>query len=421
MDSGNRQEKEMWVQRALLLLALLALLPPAGAYPARLTRAVSSYAVGGAGPMGIAQLQAGTAQTCAVDAAAANGYQAGQVYTITMLTNGQHKFEPSAGTVAGLAYNQNSYQWTAPNTGVAPVTFRALCATGRTTGYLASSTVQSGGGGGGQAGGGGGGGQAGGGGGGGGQATAGGLVQPAEALTSTKIEKVVTSAPPNECCGLDTGALTVSAGASSRGVSTVSVSGQVTGQCQPGRGFTSLSLDLEQQMLQASGTDTQFVSLLLGGPSIRQVPPPAGSTGRVSVELAFTGIGEAAVLTMTVLGEEGNPTICDATFTFKAADDDVNALANANGGGGGGAGGTIAIVIIVVLLVLAGIAFYVKSNSGGGGGGAKPAVAVSMPVKPAGGGTLKPNWKAAQDAEGDTYYYNSATGETTWEKHLVMA
>ena len=148
MDGGNRQEKEMWVQRALLLLALLALLPPAGAYPARLTRAVSSYAVGGAGPMGIAQLQAGTAQTCAVGAAAANGYQAGQVYTITMQTNGQHKFEPSAGTVAGLAYNQNSYQWTAPNTGVAPVTFRALCATGQTTGYLASSTVQSGGGGG---------------------------------------------------------------------------------------------------------------------------------------------------------------------------------------------------------------------------------------------------------------------------------
>jgi hypothetical protein len=75
----------MWKKRSLrlllgplaLLAALLgplALLPPTGAYPARLTRAVSSYTVGGAGPMGIAQLQAGTAQTCAVGAAAvANG------------------------------------------------------------------------------------------------------------------------------------------------------------------------------------------------------------------------------------------------------------------------------------------------------------------------------------------------------------
>ena len=106
----------------------------------------------------------------------------------------------------------------------------------------------------------------------------------------------------------------------------------------------------------------------------------------------------------------------------------MNAPGNANGGGGaGGAGGTI-VIVIVVLLVIAGIGFYVKNNCGGGGGGpvrgsanAKPAVAVAMPEKPAGGGTLKPNWKAAQDAEGDTYYYNAATGETTWEKHLVMA
>ena len=41
---------------ALLLLAL-----PAQAYPDRLTRALSSYAVGGAGPMNIATLQAADA------------------------------------------------------------------------------------------------------------------------------------------------------------------------------------------------------------------------------------------------------------------------------------------------------------------------------------------------------------------------
>ena len=79
------------------LLVLLALPPsPTRAYPALLNNAVSTYAVGAAGPMDIAALQAGNQQTCAINAAAATGYTPGQVYTINVATNGQHAFESSA-------------------------------------------------------------------------------------------------------------------------------------------------------------------------------------------------------------------------------------------------------------------------------------------------------------------------------------
>ena len=122
---------------ALLLVALPALTQ---AYPDRLSGGLSSYSVGVEGPMSIAELQAGNAQTCAIDAAAASGYTPGQVYTIQVSTNGEHAFEPSGGAVADNSYNQNSYQWTAPNS-ASPVTFRALCATGRNTGYFTSAVV----------------------------------------------------------------------------------------------------------------------------------------------------------------------------------------------------------------------------------------------------------------------------------------
>ena len=58
--------------------------------------------------MDITQLQAGNAGTCAINAAAANGYTPGQVYTIQMTATGEHAFEPSAGTVTGNKYNQPS-------------------------------------------------------------------------------------------------------------------------------------------------------------------------------------------------------------------------------------------------------------------------------------------------------------------------
>ena len=37
------------------------------------------------------------------------------------------------------------------------------------------------------------------------------------------------------------------------------------------------------------------------------------------------------------------------------------------------------------------------------------------------GSPLLPGWEAQQDAEGHTYYMNSATGETSWERPTPMS
>ena len=93
------------------------------------------------------------------------------------------------------------------------------------------------------------------------------------------------------------------------------------------------------------------------------------------------------------------------------------------------------MLVVAVLAVVAGIGFFMmksggnnkkaSSSSRNGGGGGNAPIAVAMTTKPvaapARGGPLKLNWKEAKDAAGDTYYFNSATGETTWERALVTA
>ena len=44
---------------------------------------------------------------------------------------------------------------------------------------------------------------------------------------------------------------------------------------------------------------------------------------------------------------------------------------------------------------------------------------INVESKPVGNGGLKTGWKATKDAAGDTYYFNSISGETTWDKGLV--
>jgi uncharacterized protein YdeI (BOF family) len=273
-------------------------------------------------------------------------------------------------------------------------------------------------------------------------------VQPTQPLEITKIEMIVTSADPNpaagkyECCGLSRGTLTVTPGrTSSSGASTVTVTGRVTGECDADLGFTGLTLDMNGQQLDAPAGGSQFISSEASPPSIIQSPAPQGSNngGRVTVELGFAGVEKDAALSLTVLeGATDNPTICDAVFTFR--DEDIGSIPgqSAFGPNGSLSEAAIAVLVVAVLAVVAGIGFFMMKsggnnkkassssrNGGGGGGGGNAPVAVAMTTKPAAaparGGPLKLNWKEAKDAAGDTYYFNSATGETTWERALVTA
>ena len=190
---------------------------------------------------------------------------------------------------------------------------------------------------------------------------------------------------------------------------------------------------MTNQRLDAGAGSTQFVSSEASPPSIIQSPAPQGSNngGRVTVELGFAGVEKDAALSLTVLeGASDNPTICDAVFTFR--DEDIGSIPgqNAVGPGGSLSGAAIAVLIIAILAVLGGIGFFMMRNEQGGGSGggtgiSKAPVAVAMttksPAPPVSTGQLKLNWKEAKDAAGDTYYFNSATGETTWERHLVTA
>lgn len=290
----------------------------------------------------------------------------------------------------------------------------------------------------------GGGDNAGGGGGAGGTPGAGQIISatpPSAPLTTTKIEAVVTSAPANpnavpptyDCCEMSTGTLTVASAPNTGANPTVAVSGTVSGTCDPALGFSDINLQLTDTKLIAFSGSTQFKSLLLGGPRL-----DAG-TQKVNVELSFAGVEKDAALTLTVLQNAAqNPTICDAVFTFRDEDatSQTGGVNTATSGPRGSLSSTaVTLLVIAILSVIVGIGavMWLQNNGGSnsgrrGGAASKPsagaskppvAVALSSNSKPSNSGQLKPNWQEAKDPAGDTYYYNSATGETTWERHLV--
>jgi hypothetical protein len=127
-----------------------------------------------------------------------------------------------------------------------------------------------------------------------------------------------------------------------------------------------------------------------------------------------------------------------------------NSAAGGSGSGSGTGGLSIAAIIFLVLTVVIVIfsILYIwtsmkkkeqqggnrRNNNNARTNNAPPAVATTTTTKSVvlnvkgstakngsggGGGGLKPGWKATQDGVGDTYYFNSSTGETMWDKHLV--
>ena len=264
---------------------------------------------------------------------------------------------------------------------------------------------------------------------------------PSTPITSTKMEVVITSAPANptavpptyECCGLSTGTVTVSAGQNTGTTPTVLVSGTVSGVCDPALGFSNIDIEFNDNQLTAFAGSTLFKSRTIGGPQV------VAGTSRIPVEVSFAGVDKDAALSLSVKQSAAiNPTICDAVITFK--DDDADTITT-NGGVNGASSPrgslsstAVTLLVVAILSVLLGIGavVWLQNNAGGSKGrgagtttanatsrSAPVAVAMSSKPKTSNSGQLKPNWKEAKDSAGDTYYYNSSTGETTWERHLV--
>ena len=259
---------------------------------------------------------------------------------------------------------------------------------------------------------------------------------PATTLYSQAFNSIVTSAPPNpslgqfECCALGAGDVTLRSGrATPAGASTIVLSGSITGNtCDQGLGFPSNSIGIQLNNVALEGAlgDIQFKSNALQGLTV----------SGVNVDLSY--IAGTLVLTMNddFLSSGGNPTICDLEVPFAVNKKAVAPQVNGDPAGGTGGLSTAAIVILVLTILTVvgavGIVYSINNQSGGGGssggGGAKPAAkpaakpVVAMQARaPASGGRLKPDWSEARDDSGDVYYFNKRTGETTWEKHLVMA
>ena len=67
------------------------------------------------------------------------------------------------------------------------------------------------------------------------------------------------------------------------------------------------------------------------------------------------------------------------------------------------------------------MASFSFSDAAQGGGFSQGGGFAQQRVSPAKtSGQFKSGWSEAQDAAGDTYYFNKITQETTWERHLVM-
>jgi len=155
-------------------------------------------------------------------------------------------------------------------------------------------------------------------------------------------------------------------------------------------------------------------------------------------------LGIDGVLTIENIGT-GLPEICDLV----AVNPDALRRGSSGGGGGGGSGGgeeggpnvAIIIIVLIVLIVLCVLAYmYTKyqeqsnaaalaqgmPNSSGGAKRQSAALSFSKMNFAGGGGanttTQAPApgagpWEAVKDeSSGDTYWWNPATGETTWDQ-----
>lgn len=219
------------------------------------------------------------------------------------------------------------------------------------------------------------------------------------------------------CCELTQAYFTARPSSTLNGANRVQVEGTASGSgCDPALQIPSnqISLSVTAQLAGAAGessfsgtTDVSGNPITIGGQAFQLT--------LVNNELLFTNIAT------------DTPKICDHKMALSV---DGVTDSSANGGGGTLEIGIIALFIFLGVAACALIvaAYYFCSDRTPKGGdtatpAANPAAAAPVAVAmPATVSKLKPGWTEAQDQEsGQTYYYNSQTKQTTWERHLVVA
>ena len=265
---------------------------------------------------------------------------------------------------------------------------------------------------------------------------------PVSQIMSTKITSIVTSGLPPQlpCCGLSTGVGTITASPgvpTNVGASTMTVSGTASGtNCDPGLNFpgNQIAAQFNNIILTGAVGDLAFQN----DPTNQQQQVLIGG---VPAEVSFI----SNVLTFTMIGDSAeNPKVCDTEVimgngppargstgntggtTNNNNNNNNNNNVNSNTNGVGGGLSEIAIIFIVITIVVvlgAAVVIFMKNQKAQSSQPTQrsipTAAAVGLPAKHSGG--LKRGWAEAKDAAGDTYYFNKTTGETTWEKNLVMA
>ena len=254
---------------------------------------------------------------------------------------------------------------------------------------------------------------------------------PQAAISSTTITSIVTSGGPPKlpCCGLATGVITATPGRTTAlGDTTLRLSGTATGtQCSPGLNFpqNSISMTINDVILfgkigslsfKNTGNRAQNGEIMIGG---------------IPAQVEFIN----NVLTFEMLGPASqNPTVCDAEMLMGGGPGgnslipEVTPLLVSTPSTGANAGGLtptavtfIVIAVVVVLLaLLVVVAIQKKNKDAANQPTPTPAIAISAKAVNNNGTQLKAGWSEAKDGAGDVYYYNKTTGETTWERNLVV-
>ena len=294
------------------------------------------------------------------------------------------------------------------------------------------------GGGGGGGGAGGGNGQVGGGGGGAAAPTPVAPTPPSVQITSSAIKAIVTSGPGVECCSITTGTITAQGGqATPQGSSTMTISGTLTStKCDPALNYPNNQISAPINNVVLTGKVGEFAFNAADG---------AVSIGGVPAEVNFI----SNVLTFTMVPATEEIKVCDTEVTMGSGpppagsnpiqngntgnsnnNNNNNNNNGVNGSGDGLSQTAIIFIVIAVVCLLGSIAIVMTMNKRKNQQNYNnhqqkqqqlpTATTVALPSPAKTSGQFKSGWSEAQDAAGDTYYFNKITQETTWERHLVM-
>ena len=82
----------------------------------------------------------------------------------------------------------------------------------------------------------------------------------------------------------------------------------------------------------------------------------------------------------------------------------------------GSTGGFFLGWFLATMIILVAFYLYQKKEQGGFGGGGGGGGGGGFGGGGGGGGDLPKGWQESKSPDGQTYYYNKATGQTSWER-----